>query len=118
MTLNERLEAMRGVAYDWHGGQSSPLYSFASTGKVWDAAHRASILAEIDENDGAAETEEAAAGLIALRKYIASEIVNDGGAVTLPLGEMRRPAREMCEAMWFALRALEVAQRVPSGYAR
>lgn len=74
MTLTERLEAMRDVAYDWHGGQDSPLYSFASTGKVWNADHRARILAEIDENDGAAETDTDAANLIALRKYIASVV--------------------------------------------
>jgi hypothetical protein len=72
--LTDRLEAARETAYDWHGGQNSPLYSFASTGKVWSEDHKRNILAEIDENDGAAETDEDAAKLIALRKYIASVV--------------------------------------------
>jgi hypothetical protein len=32
----EQAEAMREVAYDWHGGQWSPLYAFASSGIVED----------------------------------------------------------------------------------
>lgn len=32
MKLN--LAMARAIAADWHGGQASPLYSFASTGKM------------------------------------------------------------------------------------
>lgn len=40
----------RRVAYDWHGGQSSPLYSFASTGcKVWSEEHRQGLYREIQK---------------------------------------------------------------------
>lgn len=36
------------TAYEWHRGQSSPLYSFASTGgKVLSEEHRANLLGEI-----------------------------------------------------------------------
>ena len=36
------------TAYDWHSGQSSPLYSFASTGGViWSADHRDDLESEI-----------------------------------------------------------------------
>jgi hypothetical protein len=43
-------QAMTATAYEWHGGQFSPLYSFASTGgKVHTEAHREKLLAEIDE---------------------------------------------------------------------
>lgn len=28
--------AARAIAYDWHGGQASGLYSFASTGRTTD----------------------------------------------------------------------------------
>jgi hypothetical protein len=74
MNLAQRLESMREIAYDWHGGQDSPLYSFASTGKVWDKEHQAKLLAEIDDNNGAAETEQDAARLLKLRKYIDSVV--------------------------------------------
>lgn len=41
--------AAREVAYSWHGGQDSALYSFASTDcTVHSESHRASLLAEID----------------------------------------------------------------------
>jgi hypothetical protein len=45
--LKDRLVEMRRIAYDWHGGQSSPLYSFASTGKVWDEVHRERLKTEL-----------------------------------------------------------------------
>lgn len=32
------LEEARNIAYDWHGGMWSGLYSFASTGKFCEAA--------------------------------------------------------------------------------
>lgn len=40
---------MREIAYDWHGGMSSPLYSFASTGKVHGKQHKNCLLEEIME---------------------------------------------------------------------
>lgn len=46
MTVTERA---RATASDWHGGSSSPLYSLASTGKVWSEYHRQGCLAEIRE---------------------------------------------------------------------
>lgn len=37
------------VAYGWHGGQFSALYSFASTGgTIHDEAHRRRLIEEID----------------------------------------------------------------------
>ena len=37
------------TAYAWHGGQSSALYSFASTGGVvWSEDHRRGLLVEVD----------------------------------------------------------------------
>lgn len=39
------------TAYDWHGGQWSPLYSFASTGgKVHSEEHRKELKNEIEKN--------------------------------------------------------------------
>ena len=39
------------LAYSWHGGQSSPLYSFASTGGVvHNEQHRTNLNKEIDTN--------------------------------------------------------------------
>lgn len=39
------------TAYNWHGGQWSPLYSFASTGgKVWSEDHRQGLKHEIADN--------------------------------------------------------------------
>ena len=43
------LDEAREVAYDWHGGMWSPLYSFASTGKVHGTDHRINLLREIDD---------------------------------------------------------------------
>ena len=43
----DRIEA-RQVAYDWHSGQDSPLYSFASTGEVWSQEHRENLSHEIN----------------------------------------------------------------------
>lgn len=43
----------RVIAAGWHGGQASPLYSFASTGAI-----RPSVLSEVErERDHAAGTE-------------------------------------------------------------
>ncbi len=41
--------------------------------------------------------------------YVVDEITTDGGGISKPLGDRRRPAREFCEAVWFALRVLENA---------
>ncbi len=38
------------TAFNWHGGMSSPLYSFASTRRIWSEQHRDDILDEIDES--------------------------------------------------------------------
>lgn len=41
--------AAREVAFDWHGGQGSALYSFASTDcTVHSEEHRASLIADIE----------------------------------------------------------------------
>lgn len=43
------LFAARAVAYDWHSGQGSALYSFASTDcTVWTEAHRADLIADVE----------------------------------------------------------------------
>ncbi|MCR4339856.1 MAG: hypothetical protein NUW01_08220 [Gemmatimonadaceae bacterium] len=70
-TLRGRQQNAQRIAYDWHGGQWSPLYSFASTGGiVHSAEHQAGILREIDSIPEAAKDAE----LAALRAYIASVI--------------------------------------------
>ena len=44
------MHPLRNTAYDWHGSQDSPLYSFASTGGiVHTEEHRERLLAEIAE---------------------------------------------------------------------
>jgi hypothetical protein len=46
-----KINQHRQTAYDWHGGQSSALYSFASTGgKVHNKDHRDDLHHEIDKN--------------------------------------------------------------------
>ena len=37
------------IAFNWHSGISSPLYSFASTRKIHSEHHRDDVLDEIDE---------------------------------------------------------------------
>jgi hypothetical protein len=39
--------------------------------------------------------------------FVIERIVNDGGGVSRPFGDMRRPAREFCYTINFALRVLE-----------
>lgn len=39
--------------------------------------------------------------------YVVEEICTPGGGVRHPLGDRRRTAREFCEAVWFAERAIE-----------
>ena len=73
MTLAQRLESMREIAYGWHCGQDSALYSFASTGKVWGDDHRRRILAEIDDCAEYCErAEEDASDLERLARYVDS----------------------------------------------
>jgi hypothetical protein len=43
----------RGIAYAWHGGMSSPLYAFASSGLI---ANHAALLHEIRTCEGQART--------------------------------------------------------------
>lgn len=38
--------------------------------------------------------------------FVIVEIVNEGGGESHPLGERRRPAREFCDVVYFAERAL------------
>jgi hypothetical protein len=43
------LFAARDVAYAWHSGQDSALYSFASTDcTVWNEEHRAQLVADVE----------------------------------------------------------------------
>lgn len=43
------LFAAQDVAYSWHGGQNSALYSFASTDcTVWSESHRADLVREVE----------------------------------------------------------------------
>lgn len=43
------------VAFDWHGGQESALYAFASTRNVQSEEHRAEVLSEIATCKGKAD---------------------------------------------------------------
>jgi len=45
------LKTAKEIAADWHGGQWSALYAFASSGKA-DAAQAPLCLAELEENLG------------------------------------------------------------------
>lgn len=74
MRLSDRLRANCDIASAWHGGQWSALYSFASTGKVWDEDHRARLITEIDECAPLAETPTDAEELRNLRAYIVSVV--------------------------------------------
>ena len=44
------LKRAQEIAALWHSGQSSPLYSFASTGKLWGESHKADVLKELRDN--------------------------------------------------------------------
>jgi len=44
------LTQARQLAAEWHSGQWSPLYAFASTGKIEDEEHKKNLIREIDEN--------------------------------------------------------------------
>ena len=67
-------QRMRTLAYRWHGGQDSPLYSFASTGGVVHTQeHREGLVAEVQENVGWCEANPGtteAADLPALRELL------------------------------------------------
>jgi len=43
--------------------------------------------------------------------YVVHEMFNENGAVSEPFGGRRRTAREFCDAVSFACRALEVSRR-------
>lgn len=43
-----------------------------------------------------------------------TEIVNESGGISLPLGEMRRSPREFCESVWFAEKAIELDRKMRS----
>ena len=46
--MRDKLPRIIQTAYDWHGGQDSALYSFASTGGVvWSEDHRRNLIGEI-----------------------------------------------------------------------
>ena len=62
------------VAYAWHGGKSSPLYSFASTG-----TRIPGLLAEIDDClSGGVMTGRDRADLFALRRYVLNVTMGQG----------------------------------------
>jgi hypothetical protein len=44
----ERMLDTFNTASEWHSGQWSALYSYASTGKIWGEEHKADLLAEIE----------------------------------------------------------------------
>jgi len=68
-------QKMRMLAYDWHGGQNSPLYSFASCGGVVHTEeHRTQLAVEIRDNIAWCEANPArdeAEDLSALRELLA-----------------------------------------------
>lgn len=64
-------ERARALAYDWHGGQSSPLYAFASSGLVADLD---ALLSEVQTciymvERCAGYTEKHRTELVKLRRY-------------------------------------------------
>jgi len=69
----DRYERLRDIAYDWHGGQWSPLYAFASSGIVEDIDSLVldinSALQEASEDDKA--------DLLELINYVTEELETD-----------------------------------------
>lgn len=62
------------IAYEWHGGKSSPLYAFASTG-----SRIAGLLAEIDDClSGGVMTGRDRTDLFALRRYVLNVTMGQG----------------------------------------
>ena len=48
--MTTQRERMRMLAYEWHGGQESALYSYASTGAVIHTeGHRANLVGEVQK---------------------------------------------------------------------
>ena len=47
--VHKRIDNLRAraIADSWNNGIKSPMYSFASTGKVWHGQHKAALLREI-----------------------------------------------------------------------
>ena len=76
----ERKAVNQQTAYQWHGGQWSPLYSFASTGcTVHDEAHRNGLENEISDciNYDTTAPEEKNR-LITLLSFVKSSVVKTG----------------------------------------
>lgn len=59
----------RKLAYDWHGGQSSPLYAFASSGLIEDLN---ALIREVDNCAVVASTATAVREVKSLRRYLRS----------------------------------------------
>lgn len=66
------MDKLRTIAYDWHGGSGSPLYSFASTGgTVHSEEHREALQKEVLEcrcyagHDGRADDKATLTALLA-----------------------------------------------------
>lgn len=57
-------EQARGIAAQWHGGQATALYAFASTGTI-----QRRVLREIDDNLQGTESARAVKDLRALAEY-------------------------------------------------
>lgn len=47
--------------------------------------------------------------------FVVEEIIGTTGAVTRPLGDKRRSAREFYDAAWFAINAIESANAIMKG---
>jgi hypothetical protein len=52
----ERMLDTFNTASEWHSGQWSALYSYASTGKIWGEDHKADLIAEIEGCQESAST--------------------------------------------------------------
>ncbi len=61
----------RQLAYDWHGGQSSALYAFASSGLV-ERLHK--LLAEVSANQMAAASQSDVRDLARLYRYVEQDL--------------------------------------------
>ena len=64
-------DAAIAIAYDWHAGQDSSLYAFASTnGRVQSESHRGGLTNEINSAIPLSANAEDRQELINLRKYV------------------------------------------------
>ena len=46
--------------------------------------------------------------------YVIERIVTDGGGVTRPFGDQRMTASAFCDCLWFARRAVSMAEETPA----